>query len=251
VFSRTLHHFGVFNFRYFLMLNQKHPIWTIVVRPFLVGKGPDLFQLIDMSTHAPIHIMALDATLRARIARLAFDAGHHAEIYASIEEFASAAPANGIGLVEAGPGGRYVYSIIESMSVAGKWVPIVAFNDSPCVPEVVRLIKSGAIDFVATPTSSSEISALIDQVLPDAEAQRQRRKLYTEARVRISRLSSREKQVFNHMASGDSNKAIARRLDISPRTVEVHRAKMMGKLGTQSIADVVRYYLITAENAVA
>ena len=231
--------------------NRKHPIWTLVVRVFSVGKGPELFHLTDMSTRTPIHIMALDAALRARIARLAFDAGHHAEIYASMEEFASSAPTSGIGLVEAGPDGRYVHSIIESMSAAGKWVPVVAFNDRPCVPEVVRLIKSGAIDYVATPTSSSEISTLIDQVLPDAEAQRQRRKLYTDARARIGRLSSREKQVFNHMASGDSNKAIARRLDISPRTVEVHRAKMMGKLGTQSIADVVRYYLITDENAVA
>jgi FixJ family two-component response regulator len=183
--------------------------------------------------------MSSDAAQRARIARLAFDAGHHAEIYASIDELASSSPGSGIGLVEAGPDGRYACDFIECMAVTGKWVPIVAFNDSPSVPEVVRLIKAGVIDYVATPTLASEISSLIDQVLPDAEAQRQRKRLCFEARARIGCHTSREKQVFNYIASGNTNKMIARRLDISPRTVEVHRAKLMGKLGVNNLNELV------------
>lgn len=204
-----------------------------------------------MNTRTPIHIMSFDAAQRARIAHLAFDAGHHAEIYANVEELISSAPAVGIGLAEAGPGGCHVYEIIESMASIGKWLPIVAFNDSPNVPDVVRVIKAGAIDYVATPNSATELSGLIDQILPDAEAQRHRRKVYTEARTRIGLLSCREMQVFEHMALGASNKTIARRLDISPRTVESHRAKMMIKLGANNIFEAVRYHLMSDDNTVA
>ena len=204
-----------------------------------------------MSIPPTLHIMSLDAAQRARIARLAFDAGHHAEIYASVDELVSSAPSVGIGLAEAGPGGCYIYEIIESMANIGKWLPVIAFNDSPSVPDVVRVIKAGAIDYVATPQSASAVFDLIDQILPDAEAQRQRRIIYAEARARIGRLSSREKQVFNHIALGDSNKVIARRLEISPRTVEAHRAKMMIKLGAHNIFEAVRYHLFTDDIAVA
>lgn len=220
-----------------------------ILRTFGLGNYPEMIHLDRMSTRTLVHVMSFDAAQRARIARLAFDAGHHAEIYASIDELASSSPASGIGLVEAGPGGRHAYGVIESMAVTGKWVPIVAFNDSPSVSEVVRLIKAGVIDYVATPTLASEISSLIDQVLPDAEAQRQRKRLCTETRARIGRLTNREKQVFNHMALGATNKMIARRLDISPRTVEVHRAKLMGKLGVDSINEVIRCHMILDDHA--
>jgi FixJ family two-component response regulator len=64
-----------------------------------------------------------------------------------------------------------------------------------------------------------------------------------EARDRISTLSTREREVLDWLAEGSSNKAIARELDISPRTVEIHRANMMNKLGVRHAAEAVRLRL--------
>ena len=64
-----------------------------------------------------------------------------------------------------------------------------------------------------------------------------------EARDRISKLSAREREVLDWLAEGSSNKAIARELEISPRTVEIHRANMMNKLGARHAAEAVRLRL--------
>ena len=77
----------------------------------------------------------------------------------------------------------------------------------------------------------------------EADAQRQQRARAAEARQRISRLSMREREVLDRLAEGCSNKAIARELEISPRTVEIHRMKMMGKLGARHAAEAVRLRL--------
>ena len=69
------------------------------------------------------------------------------------------------------------------------------------------------------------------------------RRRMIEARDRISTLSTREREVLDWLAEGSSNKAIARELDISPRTVEIHRANMMNKLGVRHAAEAVRLRL--------
>ena len=69
------------------------------------------------------------------------------------------------------------------------------------------------------------------------------RRRMIEARNRISNLSRREREVLDWLAEGSSNKAIARELEISPRTVEIHRANMMSKLGARHAAEAVRLKL--------
>lgn len=80
----------------------------------------------------------------------------------------------------------------------------------------------------------------ISRAAKEADAFRAQRARAAEARQRISRLSLREREVLDRLADGCSNKAIARDLDISPRTVEIHRMKMMGKLGARHAAEAVR-----------
>jgi FixJ family two-component response regulator len=204
-----------------------------------------------MKTRTLIHIVSIDSAQRGRIARLVFDAGHHAEIYSSADELVSSAPTNGIGLVDAGADGRYLNVVFDSMSNADYWLPLVAFSDRPRVPDVVHAIRSGAIDYVNVPRTVAEIALFIDQVIPDADAQRDRRRAFAEARAKIACLTCREKQVLNHIALGHTNKMTARTLEISPRTVEIHRMKMMAKLGVTSIAEALRFSIIIEHNLAA
>jgi FixJ family two-component response regulator len=101
-------------------------------------------------------------------------------------------------------------------------------------------MKAGALDFMVMPTAIAPINACIARVMAEAELLRAQHNRSAEARARLQRLSAREREVLDHLVDGASNKSIARMLDLSPRTVEIHRTKMMGKLGVRSAAEAVR-----------
>jgi FixJ family two-component response regulator len=105
---------------------------------------------------------------------------------------------------------------------------------------VVRAIKAGALDYLSVPQQIAPLNEAIGRATREAEGFRVQRARAAEARQRIARLSMREREVLDRLAEGCSNKAIARDLEISPRTVEIHRMKMMGKLGARHAAEAVR-----------
>lgn len=93
------------------------------------------------------------------------------------------------------------------------------------------------------PLDPARLDRCLNGILAEAQVFKEARKRMIEARNRISNLSVREREVLDWLAEGSSNKAIARELDISPRTVEIHRANMMSKLGARHAAEAVRLKL--------
>ena len=199
---------------------------------------------MSMSNSATIHIVSPDASERGKIARLVFDSGFHAEIYANAVELTAVAPKSGFGLVEGREGALYVERVLKRLMDAGQYFPIVAFANEPSVPDVVRIIKLGALDFISTPQCHEDIQKLVSFVTPEAKKLRDRRELLTAAQSRLSCLSARERQVLDCLAQGYSNKLTARMLEISPRTVEIHRMKLLAKLGVRNIIEALRYRLV-------
>ncbi len=193
--------------------------------------------MIDRVT---LHILDGDSARRAQLARLAFAAGHHAEIYANAEELLSHAPSGGIVLAHDDPPGEGVPALIGAMMRAGQWLPVIAVAEEPTTEAVVSTIKAGALDYLLVPEQIAPLNEAISRASREAETHRAHRARAAEARQRISRLSLREREVLDRLAEGCSNKAIARDLEISPRTVEIHRMKMMGKLGARHAAEAVR-----------
>ncbi|WP_298290429.1 LuxR C-terminal-related transcriptional regulator [Novosphingobium sp.] len=193
-----------------------------------------------MVERVTLHILDGDTARRAQLARLAFAAGHHAEIYASADELLAHAPSGGLVLAQDEPVGEGIPLLIASMMRAGHWLPVIAIAETPETGAVVRAIKSGALDYLAMPSQIAPLNDAITRAAKEADAFRAQRARAAEARQRISRLSLREREVLDRLADGCSNKAIARDLDISPRTVEIHRMKMMGKLGARHAAEAVR-----------
>lgn len=108
------------------------------------------------------------------------------------------------------------------------------------VPLAVRALKDGASDFLEKPF---EPQALLDSVRlalrdrPEAGFGR------AAAAAKLRRLTAREHEVLERLVAGDTNKAIARRLGASPRTIEIHRARVMAKLSANSMAETVRIAL--------
>jgi two-component system response regulator TtrR len=122
----------------------------------------------------------------------------------------------------------------------GVLLPVIFLSGRADVSKAVRAVKEGAIDFIEKPFDYKRVVSLVEQCLKrDAEArvERERRRAVCE---RLSQLTQREREVLDHVVAGRLNREIAEQLDISIKTVEAHRAKIMEKLEVNSVAELVQ-----------
>jgi two-component system, LuxR family, response regulator FixJ len=196
-----------------------------------------------MSERQVIHFVDADTRTRAELARLAFSLGHHAEVYADLIEICEHPPQRGIAVVRDDFEQGGVEAAFELFGRCGIWLPLVAMDEAPETARVVSAIKAGALDYLPLPLAPERLSDMLSKLDREAQAHSEARRRMMQARGRIENLSAREREVLDWLAQGSSNKAIARELQISPRTVEIHRANMMSKLGANHAADAVRLRL--------
>lgn len=206
-----------------------------------------------MTYKAPLHFIDPCHRSRAELARTGFELGHHAEVYSDIAELAVHPPRDGIIIVritdgeEAGEAregaGAAVVAIMRRLGKLGVCLPVLAMAEAPSARQIVDAIKAGALDFLSMPLDGAQLARSLARIEGEAESYSEARRRMIEARSRISNLSAREREVLDWLTRGSSNKLIARKLEISPRTVEIHRANMMSKLGATHAADAVRLRL--------
>jgi two-component system response regulator FixJ len=190
-----------------------------------------------------LHIIGGDSRSRAEQARIAFALGHHAEVYADLDELLERPPFEGIVFAadEGEPGGTR--ELIRRLGASGLWLPVVMASSEPALERVVAAIKAGALDFLRLPLEMGSFARRLAGILAEADQHAERRRREVEAQRAISLLSRREREVLELLSAGCSNKEIARWLEISPRTVEIHRGNMMTKLGAGHAADAVRLWI--------
>lgn len=194
------------------------------------------------SVRHTVHVVADEAQQRAAMARMIFAAGHHAEVYTDPEELVEHRPSGGIVFVhEAGSLGAP--AVCQALARRALWLPVIGFGAQvePC--RIVAGMKAGAMDYLVGPIASGAIIAKLHECAREAEGVAEARGRQAAARSVLARLSERERQVLDLLVSGMSNKEMARSMGISPRTVEIHRMKMMGKIGATSGAHAVRIRL--------
>lgn len=131
----------------------------------------------------------------------------------------------------------------EEIIRKGWGLPVIIITGHGDVPLAVRAMKAGAVDFIEKPFDDEILRAGIERGLEQSRKAHGESAVTQEAETRISQLTAREREVMEHLVAGRPNKVIAHRMDISPRTVEVHRGRVMEKMQARSLSDLVRMAL--------
>jgi two-component system, LuxR family, response regulator FixJ len=119
-------------------------------------------------------------------------------------------------------------------------LPVIVVTGHGDVPLAVRAMRAGAIDFMEKPFDDELLIDSVKRALSSGAEARSQASLAQAAKDRIDLLTEREREVLERLVAGRRNKVIGYELDISPRTVEIHRANLMVKIQARSLSDVVR-----------
>ncbi|MXO90807.1 helix-turn-helix transcriptional regulator [Altererythrobacter aquaemixtae] len=190
-----------------------------------------------------LHIVDPGSRGRAELSRIAFDLGYHAEVYANLAEIVDRPPVDGLIIARDVEEDGGIDRLMRMLANAGVWLPLVAVAQAPSPDRIVAAMKAGALHYLTLPLDVAAFDETLSKLGTEAANFSLARRRLIDARALLSTLSRRERQVLEWLTKGMSNKAIARELDISPRTVEIHRANMMHKMGADHAAEAVRLRL--------
>lgn len=162
----------------------------------------------------------------------------HIEPFEDVDEILVRWPRSGAILVE--DRGSNIRRLIDAMTEHGDWLPLVAHSERPETAQIVRAVLEGAIDYVEWPTPAGQLIAVLDAAETCGALIGSLKLREAHARSRVQRLTRREREVLAGVAHGLSNRLIGERLEISPRTVEIHRANMLTKMGAHHTSEAIR-----------
>ncbi|HEX3484016.1 MAG TPA: response regulator FixJ [Micropepsaceae bacterium] len=131
----------------------------------------------------------------------------------------------------------------EELIRRGSGLPVIIVTGHGDVGLAVRAMKAGAVDFIEKPFDEQLMLDSIGRAIALSKETRNQAAYTQTAENRIGQLTGRERQVLEHLVAGRANKVIAYELDISPRTVEIHRAHLMEKMQSRSLSDLIRLAL--------
>jgi RNA polymerase sigma factor (sigma-70 family) len=186
-----------------------------------------------------------DDAVRDALQSLLGSADYAVMAFASGEDFLGAYPVERAGciLLDLRLPGMDGHQVQHALNDRDNELPVILITGHGDVSSAVKAMKSGAFDFIEKPFKDQDLIERLKQALAHGKEVRQRSTLKAEIDSRIDRLTPREHEVFRHLVMGQPNKVIAYELGISPRTVEIHRARVMEKLRARSLSDVVRIAL--------
>jgi two-component system response regulator FixJ len=202
-------------------------------------------------TGGPIHLVLPDPTERAACFRVLTGVGGRVvRSFASADAWleAEAEHESGILLFHwRQPGPTSGAALLDRVAGRAATTVFVA-ADHLTIEESRAILRGGAQDLLPAPLDPRLVRRAIDQSLGDWRVRQDALTRHREAEMRLGALTPRERDILDAIAAGLGNKAIARRLDLSPRTVEVHRANIMRRVQAGSVAELLRLQFI-AESA--
>jgi two-component system, LuxR family, response regulator FixJ len=202
---------------------------------------------------ATVFIVDHDPAMRQSLARLVESVNLPVEAYESAISFLNRHEPERPGCLisEVRIPGMSGLELQEQLRAVGSKIPIIFVTGFADVPSAVRAIKGGAIDFLEKPVADHVLVENVRRAIArDAEV-RQSRSESERVRQRLGLLTRREQEVMSLVVEGHSSKEIAGQLDVSFKTVEAHRAKIMRKMEAKSVPHLIRMTLQRARGTSA
>jgi FixJ family two-component response regulator len=199
-----------------------------------------------MNAKPVIHVVDDDDAMRDSFAWLLDGERYAVRTYASGEEFlarhgeAAALGSPACVILDIRMPGISGVEVHEQLARRGTPTPVVFVTGHGDVPMAVEAIKRGAFDFIEKPFSETKLMAIIERALEEDARKAGECSAQSGTAQRLARLSPREREVLDLVLAGKMNKTIADAMNISIKTVEAHRAKVMDKMGAKSLAELVQ-----------
>lgn len=197
-----------------------------------------------------VYIVDDDEDIRTSLSRALSTRGYVTQVFASAQSFLDAFEPDLTGclILDYGMPGMSGLELQRALVGRGAALPIIFVTGHGGVPESVQAMKLGAVDFLEKPFRQEVLIRQIDAALElDAQGRDGRAKV-RDARKRFENLTEREREIAGLLVSNpssSSSKDVARHLDISPRTVDHHRARILEKMRVNSVAELVDLSITT------
>lgn len=200
----------------------------------------------QVSEDKTVFIVDDDEAVRESLSWLISSVGLNVETFGSAADFLEAFSPGRTGclLVDVRMPGMSGLELQRHMHSNPACLPVIVITGHGDVQMAVSAMKDGAFDFVEKPFNDQVILDLVHKAVHECERRRSEQRVQSDLQAEFDSLTPRERQVTDMIAEGRTNKQIAHDLDISERTVEAHRAKVMEKLHASSLAELIRKCLI-------
>jgi two-component system response regulator FixJ len=189
-----------------------------------------------------VHLVDDDEAIRRSVGFMLKTSGYHVRTYESGVALLKGAPhlESGCVLLDIRMPGMDGLEVQKTLRDKGVTLPVIIMTGHGDVSLAVQAMKAGAVDFIEKPFEKAVLLSAIEHGVERLRKSAAEFDRADEAAVRLQALTPREREVLDGLAKGLPNKTIAYDLGISPRTVEIHRANVMSKLGVRSLSEALR-----------
>jgi len=202
-----------------------------------------------MQNEPMVHIVDDDDAIRDALSLLMQTESIPCQTYASAEEFLDQHAQSKLGclLLDVRMPGMNGLELIDLLKEQDVSIPVIFITGHGDVSMAVRAMKSGATDFIEKPFDNERLLRLVSNCLVECVGLNNSSQHRHDMETRLARLTKREREVMERLVDGKQNKVIAQELNISPRTVELHRSRVMEKLHAHSLSELVKTALLVTE----
>jgi len=196
-----------------------------------------------------IHLIDDDAAVRDSLALLIGTVGLRVQTWDRPAAFIDGFDRQGIGAIvlDVRMPGISGLSVLDTLMAQGVDQPVIMLTGHGTVAMCRRAFKAGAAEFLEKPVHDEQLIEALQNAVRTHVQSRERSRTDRVAQERYAQLSEREREVLGLIVAGLTNKEIGRKLGLSPRTVETHRANLFAKLRSESLAQLIRHYAELAE----
>jgi FixJ family two-component response regulator len=195
----------------------------------------------DITSQQTVFVVDDEPDVRAALRLLIKSVGYSVECFASADEFFNQFQADRKGclILDVRMPGMSGMDLQEKLTSMETLLPIIMISGHGEIPMAVKAVQNGAVDFLQKPFSDQQLLDRISQALAMNDERHEVYDIRHNAQERFNTLTPREREIFSEVVSGKLNKIIAYELNISIRTVEIHRAKAMEKMGAKNLSELI------------